>query len=75
MSQVDNLHNLFQMNGGVLTLGQILANWELIGSKYTCRISELEDELEKKGLTISCEMNKKRPTDNIYRIIPKGNLL
>ena len=69
MSQVSNLHHLFQMNGGKLTLGQILANWDVVGSKYTGRISELREELEKKGMTITCEEHRDRPTDNEYRIV------
>jgi hypothetical protein len=72
VSQVDNLHDLFRTHNNQLTLGQILANWQLVGSKYTNRISELEERLEQKGLTIDCQQNHDRPTDNLYRIIPMG---
>ena len=72
MSQVDNLEDLFRMYGNQLTLGQILKNYELVGSKYTNRISELEARLELKGLTISCEQDRDRPTENLYRIVPLG---
>lgn len=72
MSQVDNLHDLFRTHNNQLTLGQILQNWQLVGSKYTNRISELEARLELKGLTIDCKENKARPTENLYRIVPLG---
>lgn len=72
MSYVDNLHDLFRTHNNQLTLGQILANYQLVGSKYTNRISELEARLEQKGLTIDCQQNTERPTENVYRIIPLG---
>lgn len=72
MGQVDNLHDLFRTHNNQLTLGQILDNYRLVGSKYTNRISELEARLEQKGLTIDCQQNHDRPTDNVYRIIPLG---
>lgn len=72
MSQVDNLHDLFRTHNNELTLGQILDNHRLVGSKYTNRISELEARLEEKGFTIDCKMSHERPTDNLYRIVPLG---
>lgn len=61
MSQVDALYELFQTHGNCLTLGQILDNYRLVGSKYTNRISELEERLEQKGMTIDCHECRTRP--------------
>lgn len=69
MSQVDNLHDLFRVNGNRLTLGQILDNWKLVGSKYTNRISELEARLELEGKTIKCTQDHSQPTRNVYEIV------
>lgn len=69
MSQIDALHDLFRVNNNRLTLGQILDNWKLVGSKYTNRISELEERLEKDGKTIKCTMDHTTPTNNLYEIV------
>lgn len=74
MSQVDNLHDLFRVHNNELTLGQILENWSLVGSKYTNRISELEARLKSEGKTINCYQNRETPTKNIYRIEDQGLL-
>ena len=72
MSQVDALHDLFRTHNNQLTLGQILENWHLVGSKYTNRLSELEARLELQGKTIDCQQNHSRPTENVYKIISLG---
>lgn len=69
MSQRDNLIKLFEDNGGTLTLGQILGNYALIGSKYTNRISEARDALKEKGYTIKY-YGKESPTESIYKVEP-----
>ena len=70
MSQTENLHRLFEENGGKLTLGQILEAYDRIGCKHTGRISELRQMLITKGFDIYCHMNRKRPTDTLYEIVP-----
>ena len=70
MTQTEALHRLFQANGNVLTLGQILDAWREIGSNETGRISDLRVKLKLEGYTITCEKKPKRPTENIYRIVP-----
>lgn len=65
MTKNEGLLYLFRSNGNRLTLGQILGNWHLIGSKYTSRI----DDLRKKGFNIMCQENKERPTENVYTLV------
>jgi hypothetical protein len=65
MTRNDGLLHLFRVNGGRLTLGQILARWDLVGSKYTSRI----DDLRKKGFNIVCHECKERPTENVYTLV------
>jgi hypothetical protein len=62
MSQSSDLLSLFKENGNRLTLGQILENWRIVGSKYTNRISEIREM----GYTIECIEDKKEPTNNLY---------
>ena len=70
MTQTENLHRLFQEHDNKLTLGQILERWDMVGSKYTNRISELRELLKLTGFDIFCHMNRKRPTDTLYEILP-----
>ena len=69
MSQTDALRELFQVNNNTLTLSQISDSWRTVGLKYTCRISELRDSLEKSGLTIHCDENRDDPMNNRYTIM------
>lgn len=64
VSQADNLLELFRTHGNRLTLGDILENWRLIGSKYTNRISEIRAM----GYIVECIVDKKEPTNNLYEL-------
>lgn len=64
MSQAERLLELFHANGDRLTLGQILGAWDVVGSKYTCRLSEIRGM----GYTVTCEQNRENPTKNVYTI-------
>lgn len=68
VSQTENLINLFWENGGQLTLAQILRRYDLIGSKYTGRISDARKVLMAQGKTIICKENRDYPTETIYTI-------
>lgn len=70
MSYTENLYNLFQANGGQLTLADLKNHWSEIGSNETGRVSDLRKKLEPKGLTIVCEECRERPSMNLYKIVP-----
>lgn len=69
MTRNDGLLYLFRSNGNRLTLGQILGNYHLVGSKYTSRL----DDLRKRGYSIVCEECRERPTENVYTLVEFKN--
>lgn len=65
MSQKEALLNLFKMHGNKLTLGTILDNWKVVGSKYTNRISEIR----RMGYDVSLvHTDREHPTNNVYML-------
>ena len=74
-SQTDGLKELFDSHGGRLTLGEILENWKIAGSKYTNRISELRSRLELENPPRTIRWTRAasgRQTESVYDIVPKG---
>ena len=62
MTQSESLIDLFRQNGGRLTLGQIMQT--TLAAEYRARISELRRE----GYSIECQINRKSPSENVYRL-------
>lgn len=64
MSQKSDLLKLFRVNGGRITLGQIMKT--SLGAEYRARISELRRD----GYVILCDdKDKLFPSDNIYTLV------
>ena len=61
MTQKEKLLELFNLYGGRLTLGQLLAHPSGVGYKCTSRFSELRAE----GYKIDC-IKGKRASENLY---------
>ena len=71
MSQVEALIDLFERKGGRLTLGEILSRWDIVGAKYTGRISDAREALRIHGKTISLvHKDVKHPSNNVYEVVP-----
>lgn len=64
MTQKEKLLELFQLYGGKLTLGQLLAHPSGVGYKCTSRFSELRDE----GYKIDC-IKGKTASENLYVLV------
>jgi len=62
MSQKINLLKLFELNGGKLTLGQIMKT--PLAAEYRARISEMRRE----GFIINCT-KMPEPSNNLYELV------
>jgi hypothetical protein len=76
MTRTESLIDLFERNGGQLTLLQLKQNWELIGSNETGRISDARKHLIPKGKTIKLiYKDTEHPSRNTYAIVQPGFLI
>ena len=63
MTQKQQLLQMFKDNGNMITLGQIMKT--TLGAEYRARMSDLR----KMGYEITCTINAKEPSENIYMLI------
>lgn len=63
MTQKEQLLKLFRDNGNMVTLGMILKT--SLAAEYRARMSDLRRD----GYDITCTINAKEPSENIYMLI------